>query len=301
MESPPQLTLYRERCLRSRLNTNKCQRCIEVCSSGALSVNNRKIVLDVARCTGCMSCVAACPQDAVTSDFDLDKMLNSFRTGHDIFVSCIRQEQIYPDEITLPCVGILSKEVLTAVILCGCRTVSFNVAGCGRCRNYDISNTFQGNCKQIFEELSESLLTKVTLIDKKEHLPKAKVDRRSFLTKILDTAINVPKQRFLSKRATPVETQNNRRRIPFKTNLLKKVLTNVDQISQQKIHRLFDHNLVVSEECNCCPLCKGICPTGAIKIVHSAQIKRLKFTKLDCNGCGLCVEFCKKNALSFES
>jgi ferredoxin len=129
-ESPPQLILHPERCLRSRLNTNQCQNCLESCPNKALSLDSRKICLDIAKCTGCMACVAACPQDALVSDYDLEGILKSCQSGADVVVSCVHQIQNNPDETMTPCVGVLSKQYLVAMLLSGCQSISFNLSGC---------------------------------------------------------------------------------------------------------------------------------------------------------------------------
>jgi formate hydrogenlyase subunit 6/NADH:ubiquinone oxidoreductase subunit I len=301
-ESDPQLLLHSERCLRSRLNTNQCLRCVESCPSKALSLDNRKISLDTVQCTGCMACVAACPQDAFASDYDLGEMLRSCQSKADVVVSCVHQVQNHPDEIMIPCVGVLSKQFLAALLLSDCRSVSFNMIGCTECRNHDVSSVFTRNCRQIINELSDITLTKVVLAEKSEELSSPKVDRRSYLSKIRDMAVDVSKQSFLSNKSVvaPLAEPKSGRRIPFKTQLVKKMSTTVDGDSQQKLLDLFAYDVSINEECNCCPLCKGICPTGAIKIDRYGQGKEFKFEMLDCSGCGLCVEFCKKNALSLE-
>lgn len=299
-QSAPQLQLYSQRCLRSRLNTNQCQRCLERCPSKALSVDNRKIALDVDQCTGCMACVAACPQDAFGCDHNLDQLLRSFQPGVDVVVSCMHQVQNHPDEITIPCVGILSKQVLVAMLLSGCRSVSFNIVGCSGCCNQYVSQDFMLNCNQIIEELSEINVAKVVVIEKREQLSLFKMDRRSYLTKIREIVVGVSKQKMFSNKSAPLAESKAGRRVPFKTQLVKKALKKRDEASQKKILGLFVYSLSISEDCNCCPLCKGICPTGAIRIDRSEQGKKLKFEMLDCCGCGLCAEFCKINALSLE-
>jgi formate hydrogenlyase subunit 6/NADH:ubiquinone oxidoreductase subunit I len=141
----------------------------------------------------------------------------------------------------------------------------------------------------------------VVLVEESEELSSSRVNRRSYLTKIRDIAVDISKQRFSSSiSAAPLAEAKGSRAIPFKTQLVKKVLTNLAEDSQKKVLGLFGYNLSISEDCNCCPLCKGICPTGAIKIDRSDKIKKFKFEMLDCNNCGLCVEFCKNNALSLE-
>lgn len=300
-ESSPQLTFFTNRCLRARLNTNQCQRCVESCPTGALGADNRKIDIASPRCTGCMSCVAACPQDALVSNYDLGELLRSFQKNRDIIVSCHRQTQSHPDEIIIPCVGIISKQLLTTLVFSGCRSVTFNLAGCRGCCNEDVSTAFRIDCKKITDYLSESSPAKVTLVDRREQLSHHIMDRRAYLAKLRNIATDISIKNISPARKTGPEKPGNSRRIPFKTELVKNILAHLDEDSQKKVLSLCGHNLSINEGCDCCPLCKGICPSGAIKIDRSEQGKRFKFRMLNCSGCGLCVEFCKKNAISLDA
>ncbi len=91
--------LVPHRCLRKRLNTNNCSRCLDSCSSGALYLRGREIVLDKTSCTGCMTCVAVCPQDALTSELDADELLTYLDQKTNVQISCGRQRRFYYDEI----------------------------------------------------------------------------------------------------------------------------------------------------------------------------------------------------------
>ena len=109
-------TLIPQRCLRKRLNTNNCSLCLDSCRSGALSLNGREIVLDEGCCTGCMGCVSACPQDALTTKCDLVEMFDSLqeKSNVNVLVSCYHQKQLQAEEIIVPCLGIFSKPILAA-------------------------------------------------------------------------------------------------------------------------------------------------------------------------------------------
>ena len=299
-EPSSRVALKPKRCLRRRLNTNQCKSCLDICPTGALRLNGREIALDEAKCSGCMACVTACPQDALVNDYDLGKFLGAFRADRDIVVSCVRQAQSHPDEITVPCVGILSKQVLTAIVVSGCKTVTFNIIGCSECCNRNVSNTFIATCKQISETFSYTNSATLILANQKGQLQNANVDRRFYLAKLQKLVIDVTPKYFSLDRDNQIDKKKTTRRLPYKTQLVKKLVAHSDQDSQKKILALFGHRLSVSDDCTCCPLCKGICPTGAISIERSEQVKTLKFEMLDCSGCGLCVEFCKKGALSLE-
>lgn len=297
-EPSVQPTLLIKRCLRSRLNTNQCQRCVQSCPAGALNVIDHKIYLDTSACTGCMSCVAVCPQDALVSDHDIEKLLGSLPAGKDIVISCIRQKQSCFDEITLPCVGIVSKQLLAAFVLRGCKSITFQISGCSECCNEDVSKTFRLICKQLLEELDDLHPSKVILSEKGEQLTLHEMGRRSYLTKLRQLVVGVSKNTFSFTSDHLDDGLKKSRRIPFKTELIRKTVMSLEGDAQTKIVRLFSHTVSLTKECTCCPLCKGICPTGAIKIERSGKEKCLNFEMLDCSGCGLCVEFCKNNAIS---
>ncbi len=288
---------YPGRCLRKRLNTNQCQRCVSSCPSGALALNAREILFIEEKCTGCMSCTAACPQDAFESEYDLNELVRACKSGSNVVISCARQKQTGPDEIVLPCVGILSKQVLSAIFFIDSKSVAINVSGCDGCCNQVVSDRFINDYRQIAEVLAEVKITKTILIQNEEQLHDIIVDRRLFLTNIRKFATTVTKKSFATNRATLPYEKETTRRIPLKVRLLKKLIAELETEARIKILELFSQQLSINDNCTVCPLCKGICPTGAIQIERSEGGKKLKFNPLDCNGCGLCAEFCKKDAL----
>ena len=287
-----------QRCLRTRLNTHQCQRCVENCSAGALKVLDRKISFEPSQCTSCMSCVAVCPQDALVSDFDIEKLLCSLHPARDVVISCVRQKQMNVDEITIPCVGIFSKQLLTASLLRGCRSIFFQLSGCADCPNGEISRAFKLTCQELFDVLEDLHPSTVVFREKEEQFTHHTMDRRAFLRKLRQLAGDISTNTLCFAPDSPPDDRARSRRVPSKTALIKKVLTNLDGDCQKTIIRLFAHSITLNDTCTCCPLCKGICPTGAITVDRCTEGKRLNFAMLDCNGCGLCVEFCKNNAIS---
>lgn len=247
-----------------------------------------------------MSCTAACPQDAFESEYDLNELVRACKSGSNVVISCARQKQTGPDEIVLPCVGILSKQVLSAIFFIDSKSVVINVSGCAGCCNQVASDVFINVYRQISEYLAEVITTKTILIHNEEQLHDIIVDRRLYLTNIRNIVTNVTKKSIGFNRNVQSNEKETARRIPLKVRLLKSLVAELETESRKKILELFSQQLSINDNCTVCPLCKGICPTGAIQIERSEGCKKLKFSPLDCNGCGLCVEFCKKDALSIS-
>jgi len=289
---------YPGRCLRKRLNTNQCQRCVRSCPSGAVTLNDREIVFVEEKCTGCMACTAVCPQDALESEYDIKELVHLCKGDADIVITCIRQKQSGPDEIILPCIGILSKQVLSAIFLKNSKSVIINVAGCAKCCNQKVSDNFVNEYKLLAEVFVKVKTSKISLNYNDQQLHDIIVDRRLYLTNIKKFATTVTKKSITTNRTTLPEKKETTRRIPVKVRLLKNLVAELETESRKKIFELFCKQLSINDECTFCPLCKGICPTGAIQIERSEGGKKIKFNPLDCSCCGLCVEFCKKNALS---
>ncbi|MFW2368368.1 MAG: hypothetical protein ACN4GW_18280 [Desulforhopalus sp.] len=171
----------------------------------------------------------------------MNELLSSFQQDGDVFVSCIRQKQNHPDEIILPCVGILSRQVLTALFVGDCKSLTFNLVDCKKCCNSSISKVFVADCRQILEHLSEIESVKLALVEKRDQLVKYRMDRRSYLSRIRSIATDVSKKNFVPKPVTRNDEPRMSRRIPFKTQLIKKLITDIDEVSQYKILALFGH------------------------------------------------------------
>jgi ferredoxin len=302
----PGITLLAKRCLRRRLNTNQCTRCLDVCPSSALSLHGREISLSETQCTGCMACVTACPQDALLSEYDIEESLAAIEQGRELIFSCARQRQNNPDEVIVPCVGVFSKHILATILIKGCGSARFNVAECSECNNQKASIVFFADYKLVTETFSQVLPPNLVLVHQSDPPLATTEDRRSYLLGIKENILSVTKKSFTpistppQKRTSQKHEKTNSRRAPYKTKIFKNLLIDLSEESRQKIQALLGYSLSVTGECTCCPLCKGICPTGAIRLERSAQGKKLRFAMQDCSGCGLCVEFCKKGALTLE-
>lgn len=293
------------RCLRGRLSSFDCTRCLDSCAANALSLQNGKIQIDHTRCTGCGRCTAVCPAEAlVFAGFDLCRMLDECDSFADYVVNCPRQKQTFPKELPLPCIGVLSIETLLSIALKGNGPVYFNLLACPDCPQFQGVAAFVETLERVQKATAPHLDTDLRAIRAASQLPAVLPrDRRSFLLGLGSNVASLVQSRYatrpsLSKKES---TKANSRRLPEKTALLEKVIMAQDSALVPTLLAQCTPTLSLTDSCTFCPRCTGMCPTGAIKLVRQEDnSKKLSFAGNRCTGCGLCAAFCKVQAITIN-
>ncbi len=293
-----------DRCLRKRLNTFDCQRCIDICAAGALSLRDRSISFDPGACTGCMLCTTACPNDAFCfSGFDGGSPSFLKQTSELTVISCPRQSRLYQEERRIPCLGGITIEQLLALALesAGGAVIAFNISSCTDCENSYGVRRFLARLAWVEEKAGSLFKRECIVITEKKQFKSLELSvRRLFLSNLKDNLLITIGSPFSFSLDGPNQTARTSRRIPARVRLKKNLLEHLEPNHKESVSALIDHQLAVGSACNLCPLCTGICPTGAVRVDRIDGQKRLTFNTMLCSGCGLCVSFCKKNALSLE-
>jgi ferredoxin len=300
IDSSQEIDFIESRCLRKRLNKCNCSCCISSCPAGALSLREHQVVFDKDICSSCMRCVAVCPNEAFFSPGnDLHSLAKSLSNQEHVVFTCPQQNLIHPDDHVIPCMGLFSIELLFILGMTGPPTITFNTAGCSGCRNKASSDAFLKSIKQIEQHASALLSAKfVVLREPGLGNRENKDNRRYFISTLAGNLVSVTRSQLTNKSAKSCKTPSTTRRVPQKTELIKLLLELDENNTNDLLLPLCTHQIDVSSKCTPCPLCAGICPTGALKIKRMNEGKRLMFNSIRCSGCGLCVSFCKHNAIS---
>ncbi len=295
------------RCLRGRLSGFDCTRCLDGCTADALSLQNGRIQIDNTRCTGCGRCTAVCPAEAlVFAGFDLCRKLDECDSFVDYVFNCPRQKQAFPKEFPLPCIGVLSTETLLSIALKGNGPVYFNLLACPDCPQFQGVAAFVETLKRVQKILGPhpGADTDLRTICEASHLPAILPrDRRSFLRGLGSNVVALVQSRYATKpsRAEKETIKANSRRLPEKTALLEKVIMAQESAVSSILLAQCVPTLSLTNSCNFCPRCTGMCPTGAIKLVRQEDnSKKLSFSGGRCTGCGLCAAFCKVRAITIR-
>lgn len=302
-ESTQQTIMFIDsRCLRRRLNSCECDNCLSCCPADAIIVSNRQIKLDSGKCTGCMLCSTVCPNDAFEYPVsDIEKSLFAKEETELVVISCSRQTQIHQEEQVVPCLGSLSLEHLLALGLAGSSETAFNILACENCENRSAADFFLSMLRRVQEQAGDLLKTKfIVLTDPDQITSLHNENRRSFLSSLKSNLLSAISSQFSYSSVDTDEIVKKSRRIPKRVDLKRNLIEHVDDVKIQLISSLCDFHLAVNENCSLCPLCTGICPTGAVKIERSDGEKKIVVEHTLCSGCGLCVSFCKNEAIKLH-
>lgn len=301
LSAPPQKLAFDEKhCLRKRLSSSDCSYCIDSCPSEALSLNNGKILLNTQKCSDCMQCLAVCPNEAFHQPgYSFDSGFRPTQDCQPLFISCSRQSAEHPDDQIVPCMGMFSVELLLLLGMTGPPVISFNISNCSTCENKASSYHFVKTLEYLEEHASSLLKTEFDVVKNRSHTEFSQIiSRRDFISNVGNNCISAVKSQFCFEKTGTAVSPSQARRIPYKTRLIKKMIDLTDNEEKEQILSLCSHQVSISSECTLCPLCTGICPTGAIKVKRLNGNKQLLFNAALCSGCGLCVSFCKKKAIS---
>ena len=296
-----------KRCLRSRFNKNNCLKCIENCQRGALGLHGRQVVFDADKCTHCMQCAAVCPNDAFTNSLDLLSMLQHLAGNEPVSISC--DKGIHTQKhLTVPCIGVFSEPILAAVNSVAKGDCFIDINRCSECANGHCLKTLHENMQNLIHKMEGKGKIRLRYhFDKQPDFPPSEnqqTERRSFLRLVGKTIADMGREAVSFQFENSGETKKMRGKERVrKTAALRYALASIPdgRMYERDILLSYFFSVRANEQCDCCPSCTGMCPTGALKRKKENDKKLLTFTSARCNGCGLCVNFCRKSALTLKA
>lgn len=296
--STNEIKLFSERCLRRRLSRFSCTLCIDNCPSQALELVKGQVHFDQFQCTACGRCVSVCPSETFESTTaNIYREIKNKKTDNVLF-SCYGHQTGTPEEITLPCLGIISPEVILYLASSKYTSVSLNTEGCSKCGNSKAAHSLLKSIELLRTDFSDFINTTIKVSNRPgTNTEVPSVRRRSFLQTIGKEISELVSSQISAKKAPESTAQTAIKKLSAKRKLLNESPLFKDAHVRDKLCP----QMVLTEACTLCPLCTGMCPTGALKRVRSNNAgKTLSFTPLLCSECGLCEDFCPRKAITIS-
>ncbi|OGR01640.1 MAG: hypothetical protein A2505_09015 [Deltaproteobacteria bacterium RIFOXYD12_FULL_55_16] len=304
---PLALELISRRCLRTRFQGSSCDRCLSECPAGAIRLESGQIVLDQKLCLGCLTCTAVCPAGALIGlDSRLAAAPGKVAAGKAVSLCCEKGIRS-GEEVILPCLGALAGEQLAAVAARSGQDIFLRLSCCADCRSAFVPDILARRLLELKGRLeNEALCSGIQLLITKEQeatadQAEAASSRRAFFRAFWDISLHAATETISTIKADPnPQEKHAHKHQPARLSQLRQALSDSgDQGHRLALLKLF-FTLTVNSECNFCGGCAGMCPTGALKNTREDEVKRLKFDWAKCSGCGLCLEFCRKKALTLS-
>ena len=293
------IEMDRSRCYRSRYRKNNCTKCVESCVNKAITIENGVLSRDHQSCKGCMRCVSECPADAFSWEKDwIWVLIRQIQGKPQPLLAC---ERILcgDSKKKVPCLGIISEELMIALIVSTNQPVCFDVSACSQCENQHIVATLEQRISEVGRKLDIPVQKNICLLrDKKKAEEKHRaVGRRKFLSDLKKT-IRIQTFQGKGSQINQASLASSQKKQTMKSELLTIAISLCSEQKRKSILNNCFFSLKNDESCKLCGGCAAMCPTGALKLKRKNSEKQLFFHLLRCNGCGLCQTFCKQQALA---
>lgn len=304
---PSVLEIISRRCLRTRFQGSACDRCARECPVEAIRFEAGTIILDPKRCVGCLACTAVCPAEALIGcDSRLAAAPAKVAAGRAVSLCCEKAIRT-GDEIVLPCLGALSEEHLMAFAARSQVGLHLFLTACSDCRASAVPRLLAHRLQALNRKAGDNgLAAIIRLITHKDEAeaghPTGASSRRSFFRAFWDISVHTATETMttLQAESNPREKPAHKHQLGRLTLLRQALAESGEETARLAILSLF-YSLAAGNDCNFCGACAGMCPTGALKNTREETRKQLQFDWARCSGCGLCLQFCRKKALTLSA
>ena len=312
----PKFFAYKESiCAHSRSKKTGCNKCIDVCSTKAISSDGDKVKVDPHLCMGCGACATVCPSGAMSYQYprvddrgaQLRAMLTAYRTadagapapiilfhnatdGRDALVKLVHEGRGLPPQV-LPIetwhVASIGLDVLLGAFSYGAAGVALLAAGS---EAPDYATALKQEMK-----VGDTMLNALGFAG--QHFSwidavDAAATESTFWT--------LPTLATVSKPAAFHLSNDKRGTLEF---IIDHLLLAAQQLAKQTpveialpAGSLYGRINVDVKKCTLCLACAGACPESAL--MDGGDYPRLKFLERNCVQCGLCEQTCPEKAIT---
>jgi ferredoxin len=306
----PRYYSYNERiCAHSRSEIVGCTKCVDVCSTAAISADtaNNRVVVDPHLCMGCGACASVCPTGAMTYAYprvaDLGTRLRAtlgvYRAaggtsptllfhnttdGKNLVTRLAQRGRGLPAHVIpleVQHVASLGPDLMLGALALGAAQVAVLYAG-SEASEYPVAlgaEVALGN--SILEGLSYG--ARLSLIEAHD-------------VKTVESAIWGMPRREAPPAATFNLTNEKRRTLDVVIDHLAKYAPQPQTVIALQAGAPFGTLDVNRKTCTLCMACVGACPANAL--VDAKDSPQLKFVERNCVQCGLCAKTCPEDAIA---
>ncbi len=305
-------------------NPDLCHRCMDVCPTNAIKIKGANVRIDPDDCRKCGLCVGICPTEVFqlknNSKALYDKIARAASAHEQCYITCTRalRRDPEPNEILLPCVGMMSRELWFAVLTdFDNLSVYLPLGICDRCRTVTGEEAYSDAISQAEEWTGEAVGLEVDASELTHEQSRA-YKRSQFMSNMTQSATrmvtrtNAPLagaaavakrvqdhskkltelQKSLEKAVGATSSRNKRRLLQPKRKLMIAALTEYPPLAKGVTLEVPECDVA---KCTMCGDCAQACPLHACELDNSGHFQ---VEDAYCLNCGACAAACPEDALT---
>lgn len=299
-----QVGLRSERCTRHISPRSTCRRCIEICPLKGIRATEKGV--KIIECNRCGLCTAVCPTEALqdperTPAFFLARGRENLQLYGQAVFACLqngKEQKGQGNWILVPCLAVVAPEVIVALAAEGRVVFYWEETKCSGCQLAKGKKIFQDNFF-LAREMAVALGLPEERVIIKPEIPviqpkrtrqapvQAAMGRREFFASIMRGLKLGSSKKEESRPAQPFSRRAILREI------WTKFYSSMPSLEEKALWP--QAGLKVVGPCYLCNVCSRLCPEGAL--ISTGE--ELLFQPSLCTGCGLCLEVCVHQSLSW--
>lgn len=282
-----------------------CSKCVDVCPSQAVYVENDKVNLNLQNCVECGACVGNCPTESFKlKGFDPNRLVKELSTSDIDIISC---------KLNLPCASALDSQHLATLVLNRGGDVKIDIGHCDNCqigRQLEIINKNVQEANYILQAAGSNHRVRLENI---QFQPEQRESSRRSILKLFAKKTAVLAFWAIEERLNLSEEGKQEEERDFKNIVSEKVVpekrmalidalskTDIPQDSYFEVEKISfsSDKWIDNTVCTNCGICGNICPTGAI--TNSDDRLKNLFNPSLCIKCRICHDTCPEKCLHLE-
>ncbi len=313
-------------CYTYRDKTYKCEKCVEVCHAGALTLENQAITIDLKLCDGCGLCYSICPTGAFQLEVDNRTVLSRIKLFSEndgaVVCKCVKtkdKDEVEEEASALEtiCLGRLDESLLLGAAALGAESVWLDASACNDCA-YNASGIIEGHVKNSMEIL-RAFGSKTEILfssdepaggsapDSADLTELEKNTRRDFFSGIgkslMSSGSNVVGERIdkVMESISPTDKPIYDSNIPEKRSILLIMLSHLGKPVEERLKNesALIADITITNFCVFCNNCTTFCPTDALTRTKG-DLRGIEFNPSLCVNCGLCEFVCLNDSLKID-